>query len=137
MYGASLNTFLVGLNCKSFECQKLSQVKTVCVKLIYTDKLSNHWLSACVPPTVLNRSTVTNRIIEWIRVVANPKLQLYVSVVVLGIVQNVVVCDEKNRFYSNLSLILSFDRQPWSWLRTRRVVGVRKATQVPVTRIKR
>ena len=130
-----MNAFSVGLNCESFECQKLSQVKTVLVKLIYTDKLSNHWLSACVPPTVLDRSTVTNRIIEWIRVAANSKLQLYVSVVVLRIMKSVVNCDEKNRVYSNLSLILSFDRQPFSWLSFRGVVIGRRATQVSVTRI--
>ena len=112
-------------------------MKPVLEKLIYTDKLSNHWLSACVPPTVLNRSTVTNRVIEWIGVAANSKLQLYVSVVVIRIVRSVVVCDEKNRVYSNLSLILSFNRQPFSWLSSLRVVIGRKATQVPVTRIER
>ncbi len=51
--------------------------------------------------------------------------------------RSVVVCDEKNRVYSNLSLILSFDRQPFSCLSPRGVVIGRKATQVPVTRIVR
>ncbi len=76
-----------------------------------------------------------NRIIEWIGVAANLKLQLYVSVVVLRIVRSVVVSDEKNRVYSNLSLILSSDRQPFSWLSSRRVVIGKKTTQVPVTRL--